>query len=232
MSDRKDHDFGADCFRRHRARHLHAAPPRTTTSSMQMLDRGDDDLNPRNSSWLTPGDSYREAAVLVPLIDRGAELQVLLTQRTHELPTHAGQIAFPGGKIDDDDAGAVAAALRETHEETGIAPDFVDVLGFLDGYRTGTQFRITPVVAIVEPGFTLVPEPGEVADIFEVPLSFLMDRSNHMTHSMVWRGKQRFYYAMPYGEHYIWGATAGILRNLFERAFDDGAGAAAVREAP
>ncbi len=213
--------FDAAAFRANAVPRLEADLPQHTTSSARLVDRGDHDLDPTASSWLTPGETYREAAVLVPLVDRGSELHVLFTQRTDELPTHAGQISFPGGKIDDRDAGPVAAALRETHEETGIAPGFVDVVGYLDGYRTGTGYRITPVVAIVSQGFRLLPEPGEVAEIFEVPLAFLMDAGNHRTDSMVWRGKRRHYYAMPYGERYIWGATAGILRNLFERAYLD-----------
>jgi 8-oxo-dGTP pyrophosphatase MutT (NUDIX family) len=211
--------FTADAFATHARRRLDATAQQTTTSSPQLVGRGDHDLNPDETSWLDPGQRFREAAVLVPLVDRGHELKVLFTQRTEELPTHPGQISFPGGKIDPHDRTPLAAALRETEEETGIARSFVDVVGYLDGYRTGTGFRITPVVAIVREGFRLAPEPGEVADVFEVPLSFLMDPVNHQTDSAIWRGKRRYFYAMPYDGRYIWGATAGILRNLFERVY-------------
>ena len=191
--------------------------PEGRTSSPEIAARGDHDLNPEMTSWLEPGMRYRGAAVLVPVIDRPQGLQVLFIQRTEGPDAHSGQIAFPGGKIERHDTGAVAAALRETHEETGLAHEFVEVLGFLDAYRTGTRFEISPVVGIVSEGFDLVPEPLEVADIFEVPLAFFMDPANHQTDSRIWRGKRRHFYAMPYQDRYIWGATAGILRNLFER---------------
>jgi 8-oxo-dGTP pyrophosphatase MutT (NUDIX family) len=222
VSPTKHAPFTAEAFVRHARDLLHEEASGRTTSSPELAGRGDHDLNPDALSWIEPGQTFRDAAVLVPLVDRGDELQVLFTQRTHTLPTHAGQISFPGGKIDEGDKTPLAAALRETHEETGIAPEFVDVVGYLDGYLTGTGYCITPVVAVVRNGFALVPEPGEVAEIFEVPLKFLMDPSNHQTDSRVWRGKRRFFYAMPYDGRYIWGATAGILRNLFERLYAPG----------
>lgn len=161
----------------------------------------------------------KDAAVLIPVIDRGSEASVLLTQRTNHLPSHAGQVAFPGGKVDERDGTAEMAALRETDEETGLTSDFIDVFGQLRPYISSTGYRIFPVLSVVKPGFELKPNPGEVADIFEVPLRFLMDPSNHLRKTAEWRGKTRGYFAMPYGEHYIWGVTAGILRNLYETVY-------------
>ena len=196
--------------------------PRGATSSPELAGRSDYDLNPEMTSWLDPDAAYRDAAVLVPLVMRAHGLQVLLIQRTDSPDAHGGQISFPGGKIETHDPGPVEAALRETHEEVGLPDRYVEVLGFLDAYRTGTGFKIAPVVGLVREGFSLVPEPLEVADIFEVPLSFLMDPANHRTDSRVWKGKRRYFYAMPYEDRYIWGATAGILRNMFERLYHDG----------
>jgi 8-oxo-dGTP pyrophosphatase MutT (NUDIX family) len=157
--------------------------------------------------------------VLIPVIAR-ERLTVLLTQRTEALQTHAGQIAFPGGKIENSDASATDAALREAWEEIGLDRSFVEPLGHLDSYRTGTGFMVTPVVAVVQPDFSITPDASEVADVFEVPLSFLMDEANHQKHSREWRGRQRFYYAMPYQGRYIWGATAAMLKNMHERLFE------------
>jgi 8-oxo-dGTP pyrophosphatase MutT (NUDIX family) len=159
-------------------------------------------------------EAYRPAAVLVPLVRREAGITVLLTQRTDDMPSHAGQIAFPGGRRHADDVDAVATALRETEEEVGLARHFVDVIGPVDLYRTGTGYEITPIVGIVAPGFTTRADPREVADVFEVPLSHFLDERNHRIDSRVWQGRERRYYAMPYGERYIWGATAGMLKNL------------------
>lgn len=180
--------------------------------------RGDWDLNPELLADFAVMPPARPAAVLFGIVAR-AELTVLLTQRTHTLPTHAGQIAFPGGKVEAGDAGPVGAALRESVEEIGLAPEFVEPLGFLDGYRTGTGFTVAPVVALIRPGFTLRPDPREVEDVFEVPLAFLMDEANHQKHARDWRGRQRHYYAMPYRERYIWGATAGMIKNMHQRLF-------------
>ena len=158
--------------------------------------------------------SFRPAAVLVPLVRREPGITVLLTQRTEDMPSHAGQIAFPGGRRQAEDADARATALRETEEEVGISRTFVEVVGPVDPYRTGTGYEITPVVGIVTPGFTIHADPREVADVFEVPLSHFLDEKNHRIDSRVWQGRERRYYAMPYGERYIWGATAGMLKNL------------------
>jgi 8-oxo-dGTP pyrophosphatase MutT (NUDIX family) len=159
-----------------------------------------------------------QAAVLVPLVAR-PEPTLLLTQRTSHLANHAGQIAFPGGKVDETDAGVVDAALREAEEEIGLTRNFVQVLGTLPVYTTGTAFVITPVVAWVQPGFTLSPNPGEVADVFEVPLSFILDPAHHRRHAFEFEGVRREWFSMPWQdgstERYIWGATAGMLRNFY-----------------
>jgi 8-oxo-dGTP pyrophosphatase MutT (NUDIX family) len=158
------------------------------------------------------------ASVLVPVVAR-EQPTVLLTLRTSHLANHSGQIAFPGGKVDETDVDAVAAALREAEEEVGLAADFVQILGTLPLYTTGSAFIITPVVALVRPGFTLAPNAGEVADVFEVPLAFLMDPANHRRHSLIAEGLQRDWFSMPYQdegtERFIWGATAGMLRNFY-----------------
>jgi 8-oxo-dGTP pyrophosphatase MutT (NUDIX family) len=179
--------------------------------------RGDHELNGDFLMDVAP-DSYRLAAVLVPVIDQGGA-SVLLTLRAAKLPTHAGQIAFPGGKMSGGDATIVDTALREAEEETGLAPNLVTPLARLDTYHTRTGFRIVPVLGLVAPGFTLSPDPAEVAEVFEVPLQFLMTVANHRRHSIEWQGRERFFYAMPYGDRYIWGATAGILRIMYERLY-------------
>ncbi|MBY0242090.1 MAG: CoA pyrophosphatase [Burkholderiaceae bacterium] len=155
------------------------------------------------------------AAVLVPLVVRGDGLTVLLTQRTAHLTDHAGQISFPGGRAEAVDDGPVATALRETEEEIGLARVHVDVLGALPVYYTGTGYAVTPVVALVHPPFELTADPHEVAEIFEVPLPFLMDGLNHQRILAELADIRRRFYAMPYQDYYIWGATAGMLRNLF-----------------
>jgi len=182
--------------------------------------RGDADLNP--DDWVDPADrpDLRLAAVLVPIIVHESGPTVLLTRRADHLNSHSGQVAFPGGKVEPGET-PVEAALREAEEEVGLDRGFVDVAGFIDPYETGTGFRILPVIAFVRPGFTLTADPGEVAEIFEVPLSFLLNKDNHERHSVFWRGKRRAYYAMPYQGHYIWGATAGMIRNLHDRVCGD-----------
>jgi 8-oxo-dGTP pyrophosphatase MutT (NUDIX family) len=157
--------------------------------------------------------TWKPAAVLVPLVSHAEGVTVLLTQRTADMPSHAGQIAFPGGRRQAGED-AVAAALRETEEEVGIGDRFIDVVGAVDLYRTGTGFEITPIVGIVTPGFTVRADPREVADVFEVPLEHFLDEINHKLDSRQYQGRERRYYAMPYGERYIWGATAGMLKNL------------------
>ena len=176
---------------------------------------GDDDLDGCAASF--PAD-LQAAAVLVPVV-AGSVLSVILTERTEHLSSHAGQIAFPGGRIESHDATPLEAALREAHEEIALDPALVEPLGYLEPYRTGTGFIISPAVALVRPGFKLTPNPAEVADVFEVPLAFLMSEANHRIDSRIWRGAERRFYAMPYGERYIWGATAGIIRTLYRRLF-------------
>ena len=190
---------------------------RLSAAPLPLARRGDHDLNPDTADEMSGSGTVVAAAVLVPIVARATGLMMLLTQRTADLASHAGQVAFPGGKVDPEDAGPLAAALREAEEEIGLERRFVEPLGFLDGYQTGTGFRIAPAVALVSEGFTLRLNAGEVAGAFEVPLAFLLDPANHQTQSLEWRGKLRTFYARPYGDHYIWGATAGMIRNLYER---------------
>ncbi|MBS1188278.1 MAG: hydrolase [Rhodocyclaceae bacterium] len=157
------------------------------------------------------------AAVLFPIVQREGEHTVLLTQRTAHLRDHPGQVSFPGGRVETVDPSPAHTALRETAEEIGLGPAHIEILGFLPEYRTSTGFRITPVVGLVTPPFELQADPFEVAEVFEVPLAFLLDPANHQRQTMEYRGAQRQFYAMPYGEHLIWGATAGMIRSLFER---------------
>ena len=181
-----------------------------------IIPRTGDSGNDRMLEIVAQEQPVRPAAVLIPVVDH-PEPTVLLTQRSPHLSSHAGQISFPGGKIDAGDASPMDAALREAHEEVGLSREFVDPIGYLDVYATGFGFRIVPTVARVKPGFKLRINEGEVDDAFEVPLSFLMDPLNHQIHSKEFRGIERSYYAMPFEERYIWGATAGILRALYER---------------
>jgi 8-oxo-dGTP pyrophosphatase MutT (NUDIX family) len=176
--------------------------------------RGDYDLNPQNRPKTKP--NLTPAAVLLPLILRD-EPMVLLTQRTDTLSRHAGQVAFPGGRAEPTDISLVETALRETHEETGIEPAFVTVAGFLDAYETGTGYAILPVVGVLSEGFALAPQITEVARIFEVPLSFLLDPANRVKQSREFQGTMRSFYAFTYDGHYIWGATAAMLINFGER---------------
>lgn len=205
-----------DFFDRARAR-LTLDPPAGLTDPDALPLRGDHDADPvvKAIAAVRP---IKPAAVLIPVIDR-EEPMVLLTQRTAHLPQHAGQIAFPGGKIDAIDASPLAAALREADEEVGLAPSAVEPIGYLDVYMTTLGYRIVPVVARVHPPFTLTLNPGEVEDTFEVPLSFMMEIANHQTHSREWQGMMRTYYAIPFGERYIWGVTAGIFRNLQQKIY-------------
>lgn len=176
----------------------------------------DFDLNP--DFQMPDGIAFKDAAVLIAICARDP-LTVLLTERTPHLSAHAGQIAFPGGRIDPGDRDATAAAIREANEEIALDPARVEPLGYLDAYRTSTGYLITPVVALVTPPFDIKANPAEVADVFEVPLAFLMDQSNHRIESRQWRGAERRFYAMPYNQRYIWGATAGIIKSLSRRLF-------------
>lgn len=174
--------------------------------------RGDHELNP---DYFPPGRQLKQAGVLVPLIERGAELSVLLTRRTAHLYDHAGQISFPGGRVDPGDEGPVAAALREAEEEVGLPLEGVELAGELDLYITRTGFEITPVVGFTQP-FEAKPDTFEVAEIFEVPLEFFLRADLRETHTRMLEGRERQFYAYPYREYYIWGATAGMLNNLAE----------------
>ena len=178
--------------------------------------RGDHVLNsPPEAHFVAKA---RPAAVLAPIVARPAGPTVLLTQRASHMRSHSGQVAFPGGKIDDGET-PLAAAFREAQEEIGLDARYVEPLGWLDPYLTGTGFRILALVAIIDPSFALMVNRDEVEDVFETPLSFLMNEANHQRQSREWQGRLRHFYAMPYQERYIWGATAGILRNLYERLY-------------
>jgi len=210
-------DSAQSFFERARTRLTLEVPPALTDPTAQGVRRGDLDLDP--ALWERAGvKATKPASVLVPIVDRG-EPMVLLTLRTSELAKHAGQVAFPGGKIDPNDESPVAAALREAREEVGLSPKLSEPIGYLDLYLTFSGFRILPTVARVKPEFTLTLNPSEVTEAFEVPLVFLMNPQNHQRKTRDWNGIARDYYAMPFGERYIWGITAGILRNLYERVY-------------
>jgi 8-oxo-dGTP pyrophosphatase MutT (NUDIX family) len=202
-----------DEFTARARRHLRAEPP------------GPDDprADPKGDRALDivktlPGGEPKAAAVLVPVIGHREETTVLLTQRATGLRAHSGQIAFPGGRLDENEP-PLAAALREAEEEIGLAASHVRPLGYLDAYLSGTGYLVTPVVGLVAPGAPLSLNPFEVAETFEVPLGFLMDPARHEIHEREWNGWLRRYYAIPFGERYIWGVTAGIIRNLYERLY-------------
>jgi 8-oxo-dGTP pyrophosphatase MutT (NUDIX family) len=163
--------------------------------------------------------AVKPAAVLVPFVERNNKIHIILTKRTEHLTSHSGQIAFPGGKIDSADADAGAAALREAHEEIMLQPGLAEIIGYLPYYITGTGYRISPVLALVDKNARLEPNPHEVDYIFEVPLEFLMNPKNHRMSSRKFNGVDRNFYEMPYGDHYIWGATAGIIHMMHEKLF-------------
>jgi 8-oxo-dGTP pyrophosphatase MutT (NUDIX family) len=207
---------GAEFFERAGAR-LSLDVPEGMTDPSVTPSRGDHDADPvmLKIAAVRP---IRPAAVLVPVIDH-PEPTVLLTQRAQHLPNHPGQISFPGGKIEADDPSPLAAALRETDEEIGLDPNLVTPIGYLDLYMTTLGYRIVPVIGRVKPDFALTLNTAEVDATFEVPLAFLMDQTNVQRHSRDWQGLTRHYYAITFGERYIWGVTAGILRNLYDRIY-------------
>jgi len=175
------------------------------------FDKDDLDVEDRYTTHLKP------AAVLLPVVEREAGLHLILTQRTEHLHNHAGQICFPGGRRDDSDKTPIETALRETEEEIGLQRQNIDIAGCLNNYKTGTGFLITSVVGFVNTEFTLRLDSFEVAEAFEVPLAFLLDKKNHQRESMVYQGKERFYHVIYYQNRRIWGATAGILVNFSHR---------------
>ena len=179
---------------------------------------GDHALNPASRASIVR-EGLRPAAVLVPVIDRAGGATMLLTKRTEKLKSHPGQVAFPGGRVDPDDASIEAAAKREAEEEVGLKPEYVEIVGTLADYYSGSGFRITPVLSIVQPTFTLTINPDEVDEAFEVPLGFLMDAANHHTDSRIWNNIERYFYTMPYGDRHIWGVTAGIIRAIHDRLY-------------
>jgi len=206
----------AEFFDRTRARLNFDVPPGLVDPNI--IPKSGDQGTDRMLEIIAREQPVRPAAVLIPVVDR-AEPTVLLTQRSAHLNDHAGQIAFPGGKIDATDASPLAAAIREAHEETGLDAALIEPIGYLDLYLTFTGFRILPVLARVIPNYELRINASEVADAFEVPLAFLMEPKNHQFLKRDWKGIERRYYAMPFQERYIWGVTAGILRNLYERIY-------------
>lgn len=179
--------------------------------------RSDFDLNPEVRARQLSIHQRKPAAVLCGLRPMGDRLHVVLTQRAAHLKQHAGQVAFPGGKIDAGDASAEAAALREAEEEIGLAHREVEILGVLDPYLTSTGYTVTPYVGLIDPSWTPRPDPGEVESVFEPPLDFLMDPANRQRHHHDRNGYRRYFYAMPWKEFYIWGATAGMLKGLSDR---------------
>jgi 8-oxo-dGTP pyrophosphatase MutT (NUDIX family) len=216
MTDRLDLSLGG--FRRLARSRLVQQPSFAATDPHLLPLKGDHDLNAESfPGFGEPGPPLKAAAVLVPVIARADALFVILTQRPEHMTSHAGQVAFPGGKVDATDASPLAAALREAEEEIGLEQHLVEPVGYLDYYQTGSGFRILPVVGLISDQFVPQPNANEVADVFEVPLSFLIDRANHQVDATEWRGRLRRYYVIPFGERSIWGATAGMVRNLSER---------------
>lgn len=180
--------------------------------------QGDHLLNPEFIEWVMSR-AIKPAAVLIPVIERPLGMTIALTRRLDSLRSHSGQVAFPGGKIDESDESPQAAALREAHEEVALDPGQAEIIGRLPDYFTGSGYRIAPVIALVDGDVQLRANPDEVDCVFEVPLAFLMDPRNHHRASRLFQGKERYYFEMPYGEHHIWGVTAGILRLMHERLF-------------
>lgn len=196
-----------------RARLAGYAPGRRRAPGGAGLPRGDHDLAP--DIWV-PDRTLVPAAVLVPLVVQPEGLSLLLTRRTAHLRDHAGQVAFPGGRSEPGDGSPEVTALRESAEEIGLNPEAVGLLGRLDTYVTGTGYEVTPVVGLLTPPLALVPDPREVDEIFQVPLTFFLEPANRQLMSREWQGRLRHYYAYPFGDYFIWGATAGMLNNLVE----------------
>lgn len=182
-------------------------------------DYGDHRFNPGHPRLALANARLRDAAVLIPVIDRGTEATVLLTKRAEALRSHSGQVAFPGGTVDATDPTPEFTALRETAEEIGIGAGLIEVVGRMPDYVAGSGYRIAPVLGIVRPGFALTLNPAEVDAAFEVPLRFLMDPANHRQASRMWNDLEWLYYEMPYDGQRIWGVTAGIVRTLYERLY-------------
>jgi 8-oxo-dGTP pyrophosphatase MutT (NUDIX family) len=209
--------FSPEALEARALQRLSLAVPEDAFAPSFVPPHGDHQLAP----LLAPGDSalHRPAAVLVPVVAHPDEATILLTQRASHLRDHSGQIAFPGGKMDPGDPSPMGTALREAEEEIGLASRHVRPLGYLSPYLSSTGYRILPLLALVEPGAPLAVNRQEVDAVFEVPLAFLMSPENHQRHAREWKGALRHYYAMPYGDHYVWGVTAGILRNMYERLY-------------
>ncbi len=207
MSKSSDSDLGLEEI----AARLNAHAGRWSDDQERGGRRGDSDLNPGMGCLKDPP---IPASVLVPLVERPAGLSVILTRRTAHLSAHAGQISFPGGRWEPADIDVTETALRETEEEIGVPRHKIDVMGRLDLYVTRTGYAVTPVVGRVLTPFETKPDPGEVDEVFEVPLRFLLNRANHQRHSRDIGGVKRSFYAMPYDRYYIWGATAGMIVNL------------------
>ena len=209
MMDVKAASFSAEDFR------LRAAIDR---GPHEDYDYGDHSFNPGHPRVTGPR-TLRDAAVLIPVVDRGDEATVILTKRAEKLTSHSGQVAFPGGRIDPTDVSPEAAALREAEEEIGLDPGHVEIIGRMPDYVSGSGYRIAPVLSIVRPGFTLAINEHEVDAAFEVPLRFLMDPANHAQNSREFNERIWVFYDMPYGGQRIWGVTAGIIRTLYERLY-------------
>lgn len=168
---------------------------------------------------IVKADAWKTSAVLIPVLAKEPEVTVLLTLRTSHLSSHSGQIAFPGGKIEPSDANPVATALREAEEEIGLPRTLAEPLAVMDLHKTGTGYRIVPVIAMIDPRFTPLPDPNEVADVFEVPLSFLMAEQNHIAHIGQYKGQSILFNSLTYNDWFIWGATAAIIKNMHDRLF-------------
>ncbi|MCW2315181.1 8-oxo-dGTP pyrophosphatase MutT (NUDIX family) [Rhodoblastus acidophilus] len=193
--------------------------PEAAFDPQSRLRHGDHQLNaPLTETEARVFAPARPAAVLAPVVLRDDRAFLLLTRRAAALRDHSGQIAFPGGKIEAGES-PLAAALREAEEEIGLTREKIEILGCLDPYQTSTGFRVFPVLGLIRPPLDLTPDRREVDDVFETPLEFLMNPANHQRHEKLWQSQARRFYAMPYQERYIWGATAGMIRNLYERLY-------------